>query len=107
MSAKHLYIPKSERGRRVWRYLREQGFEVRQREVMGKHLCNLDLDLPLSAVRSIAYIVAPFYAALLERVLVLMACDSRKHPSAWGIDPADADSVETACHAVLDKPWVL
>ena len=35
------WIPKSEKGREVARYMRDEGFDVRDREVVGHYLVNV------------------------------------------------------------------
>lgn len=106
MSVKAAWIPKSERGREVARVLRDAGFDVRNKDVQGHYLCNLqcadELDTP--TLRLVAYALNSERACYDEQDAFKQANDLRDNPGAAGLTEAEgeieAKRLETAW---LDK----
>lgn len=74
MNVNAMYIPISERGREVVRTLKEHGFDVQYKDVLGHFVCNLGLSLDSETLRAIAYDLALDRAEFEERY---NAVDSR------------------------------
>jgi len=73
MTVRSWWIPKSARGRQVAWLLRANGYSIRNREVMGRFVCNLPVDLTCKLAAQIAYILRPEEAYCLERDAFEMA----------------------------------
>jgi len=92
MDVNAMWIPKSERGRRVWQYLKNRGCEVRQKDVMGHFVCNLGLDLTFEDLRQIAYILDAESASHAEDESIALAQSITDNPLAYGIPPKRAEA---------------
>jgi len=105
MSVKAMYIPISERGRKVARYRRGAGYEVRDVDVLGSFVMNLPCahELTFEDLRHIAYSLEPESAWSAEEDALQLAQDMRENPQSWAIAPAEVEmhAMRMACSWVL------
>lgn len=104
MAVKAMWIPKSERGHQVARFLREQGFDVRNREVLGRYLSSVPCSNQLDdeQLRHIAYCINPEWCEYAERAAFQTADDIRSDPY---LDPENADKAERMALAA-ERAWL-
>jgi len=69
MKIKMWWVPRSERGRQVARFLRANDFDVHDKDVLGHHLANVPGagELTTEQLREIAYILDPDEATAHDR----------------------------------------
>lgn len=91
MNVSAMWVPKSERGREVARFLREQGYPVRNVDVVGRYVGNIGLVLTFEELRKIAYILDPEAASRAEDEAIALAQHITDDPLAYGIPPEHAE----------------
>jgi len=102
MNVKVMYIPKSERGREVYRLLKPN-YSLKYEDVLGRYVGNLDVNLDYETLRKIAYILDPERAAWAEDEAYNLANDIRDNPARHGIDPNNDARIEA--EAELAEQW--
>ena len=87
------WIPKSEKGRKVARYLRAEGLEMTDRETCGHYAMNWACwgELTFEQKRHIAFLLDPEAACAEENRAFELARDIRDNPEAGGILFGDAE----------------
>jgi len=104
MNVSAMYIPRSKRGREVYRLLKPTFSYLRYEDVLGHYVCNLEVDtLSHKTLCRIAYILDPAQATVAESDAMAMANDIRDRPAAHGIDPDDDARIEV--EATLAEKW--
>ena len=92
MSIKAAWIPKSERGREIARFLRAEGFALRDKDVQGHYLCNVVGDeLTTEQLREIAWLLNPEHACYDEEAAYREAARLRDNAARLGLAPGEAE----------------
>ena len=102
MNIRSAYIPKSKRGQKVAQAIRDAGFTVRNSDVMGNYLCNIDRTelFLMSLLRQIAYILDPERACYAETEAYKVANEIR---DVGDYGPYSADIAELDALRVEDS----
>jgi len=99
------WIPKSEKGRKVARYLRARGYDARNREVCGRYVCNLPMfaELTHEEFGEIAIILDSERAYDEWWNSVELAGAIREQPEEYGYTTTE-DAVEAADR--IERDWM-
>jgi len=100
------WVPKSERGRKVARFLRARGYDIRNKEVCGRYVCNLPMftELTRDELGDIAAILDPQRAYDKWWNAKDLAASIRKDPRAYGY--VAQDIAEKAANRI-ERDWML
>jgi hypothetical protein len=93
MKVSAMYIPKSKKGLAVGHLLRKRGYDIRNDEVVGRYVMNLDCahELNWGDLRAIAYVLDPEGAMTTEEWAMKQAEDILHRPEAYGLTAEQAE----------------
>jgi len=101
------YIPKSEKGHKIAKYLRAAGYNLRTKDVIGRYVSQLPCaaELTYHDLSNLAWLLNPKVAAHDREYFEECARYMREHPGEWGLSPDDPKTIEQAAET-LERSWV-